>query len=261
MKTFVKLLLSTLESLIRLAAERVGIVKYATTVNPWMSGEKGRNDQLIFYDRNGEECTRRRPHKFSMKDPKYWTGRWNRFREFLRLGQSIKYNLADIFETKLPKMTYFNMMLRQLNKFWVGGPAPAPYVFTPGVVEVWVGGGTMPDARDVVFTPQAGGKLKISWDTSLTYPCEYDDDILQVLIITEKGLFGVCMPKIVTGPGVYVKRNDGTYTWTVPSEFLNPAVSLKCYCAVKFKAGAELSGKVKGIFKFPVGITPITLLP
>ena len=261
MKSLMKLLLSLLESVVRFAAEQLGVVKHITSTNAIMFGSKGKLERVVFYSRKSEQRIRTRAHHFNIKDLTYWQGRFNRLKAFLKLGKSINFDLADMYETEPEKQTFYNLMISQMSKFWVGGPAPAPYVFKPGNVDVEIGNGNMPDARDVVFTPQSGGKLQITWDTSLTYPDEHDDDILQIMLIIETGAFGLWLPMIAVSPGPYVKRNDGTYTWAVSKEFLNPSVTLKCYCAVKFKAGAELAGKIKGIFKFPVGTTPITLIP
>ena len=204
---------------------------------------------------------RARPSHFNIKDPAYWQGRNERFKELMKLVKSTNHSLAELYETGPEKGTFYNLLISQMGNFWTGGPAPALYAFTPGEVEVNIGNGTMPDARNVVYSPQSGGHLLITWDTTITFPEEHEDDILQVMLIIKTGEFGVWLPMIKTSPGPWVKRRDGICKWEVPKVFLNPAVSLEAYCAVKFKAGTELAGKVKGIFRFPVGVVPITLIP
>jgi hypothetical protein len=260
MKTFIKSLIDSLEGLLELAVDRTGIVKYATTTNAFMWGSKGKVERMVMYSRCGKQVMRARPSHFNIKDPGYWKGRSERFKELMKLVKSTNHSLSELYETRPEKGTFYNLLISQMGVFWTGGPAPALYAFTPGEIEVNIGNGTMPDAREVVFTPEAGGKLQIAWDTACNFPNEHDDDILQVMLIIKTGEFGVWLPMIKTSPGPYVKRSDGICVWEVPKVFLNPAVSIEAYCAVKFKAGALLDGKAKGIFKFPAGMMAITLM-
>jgi hypothetical protein len=257
MKKIKGLIMSMLGDILEQLAEKMGIVRYAISVNPWMSGERGRIDQLIFYKRKDVLCTRRRPQKFKRKDPASWQGRLNRFSEYMKLGKCFNFKLAELYETEEPKLTFFNMLTKQLNKFWVGGPAPAPYVFTPGAIDVKIGNGSLPDARNVMFTPSAGLQLSITWDASLLYDVEYDDDVLQVMLLKNDGTAGKWFDEVDTPP---VKRSAGSATIMVPNEIVDSSAP-KIYCAIKFKAGAEMGGKAKGIFRFPLGIEVITLIP
>jgi len=118
----------------------------------------------------------------------------------------------------------------------------------------------MPDAREVVFTPAAGLQLTVTWDSSIVYPVEHADDQAQIMIISKSGDTGLWMPKLAVVPGPFVLRSDGTLTLTVPKDVVDSSTH-QIYCVIKFKAGSEMAGRIKGVFRFPVGITPITLIP
>lgn len=242
------------------AADRLHIVIYATSKNAFLSGSKGILEKYILYNRLGKQEIRSRPAHFNIKDPAFWEGRYNRFKAYIRLCCTINHDLEWLYERKPKKITYYNFLLSQLNKFWVGGPAPAPYAFKPGAVEAKIGNGSMPDARGVSFTASAGGHLLIKWDTQIKNSDEHANDILQVILITADGSFGTWLP-ICGEPEKAIRRTDGNtgFDWIVPKEFLE-AVPCEAFCAIKFLSEKKQGGGRKGNFRFPVGIMPITLI-
>jgi hypothetical protein len=260
MKSIIVILIHVLEHLLEHAAGRMGIIKYAHTTNAWLSGGRGTIERMILYERFGKLRMRTRPHHFNIKDMTYWQGRIDRFKEFIRLGKSTNHDLDNLYESKPEKMTFFNLMISQMSKFWIGGPAPWPYAFSPGTVEVVIGNGSMPDARGITFTPFAGGHLFIKWDPTVLYPNEHADDVLQLMLIAGDGSGGIWLP-FCTPPVAGICRSDGTagFDWTVPSSFLK-AIPCEVFCAIKFRSGSGTMAGITGNFRFPAGITPITLI-
>ena len=110
--------------------------------------------------------------------------------------------------------------------------------------------------RDMIITSCPGKHITIAWDTSLVYGNEYADDILQVMCIAGDGSSGVFLPSIGAG----VTRATGTATFVIPGFSGYSAATNQSFITAKFKSGAELMGKPKGIFRFPVGITPIIVV-
>jgi hypothetical protein len=261
MKNLMFLLINALRFMLELAAEHLNIVKYAISDNAFLFNSKGIMEKFILYKRLGKQEIRCRPAHFNIKDPAFWEGRYNRFKAYIQLCRTINHDLQRLYEFKPERITYYNLLLKQLNKFWDGGPAPAPYTFTPGVTEVTIGNGTMSDARNVSFTASAGGHLLINWETTTEFPEENADDILQVMLITADGSFGIWLP-ICGPPETVLRRKDGAtgFDWIIPPDFLTP-IPCEAFCAIKFQSGKESEVKVNGNFIFPIGITPIMLIP
>ena len=227
-----------------------GILKQAINKNPNTVKMHGKIARWVYADRLDTDVTKGTPSHFNIKDPGTWTNRWSKFRQYFHLSQLMKFDLKELYEGSPTKKTWFNYLEKQLSQFWTGITG-GPWTFLPGTTLVSIGNGTLPDIRDMIITSSPGKHITIAWDSSLVYGNEYADDILQVMCIAGDGSTGVFLPSIGAG----VTRAAGTATFVIPVSGYS-AATFQSFIAAKFKSGAELMGKPKGIFRFPVGITP-----
>jgi hypothetical protein len=261
MKSFITALTDVIAFMAEAAAEKLIIVKYAISNNAWLSGGRGKIEGFVIYSREGKLIIRSRPKQYKIKKPKNWKGRWNYFKDYLKLTRTINYDLERLYEKKVEGKTYYNLLLSQISKLWTGGPTPAPYHFSPGTADVIIGNGTMADARGVIFTASAGGHLLINWDTAVLHSNEHADDVLQVMLIAGDGSSGIWLPQCAP-PETGICRADGItgFDWKVPSTFLK-SIPCEVYCSIKFRTGTELMERVTGNFRFTAGMMPVTLIP
>ena len=92
--------------------------------------------------------------------------------------------------------------------------------------------------------------LKIEFDNTIQlHGLENNDDTLQLMFIDQNGQQSLWIDL------TSVTRSSGSATCTIPALF-----GSRIYTAVKFRAGADLFGKVKGIFRFPQGMQPVIIL-
>jgi len=218
-------------------------------MDPNTYNTKGVVGRWIFYKCKGKSLIRGLPSHFEIKDPSAWKGRWSKFSAFFNCARCMKFNLPSLYEGEEIGRYWFHTLCSQLSQFWIK-QNNGTFLFSPGIANVSIGNGTMPDARNVVFSSPSTNKLKISFDTTIQLPgMENNDDTLQLMFIDGNGQnsFWIDLTSVT--------RSSGSATYIIPEQF-----GTKIYPSVKFKAGAALAGKAKGIFRFPQGISPVTIM-
>jgi hypothetical protein len=256
MSKFKVLLISSLAAILQVVADlfesfmvRFGLIRWAQNMDPNISNTFGTIGRWVLIHRLGRSLVRGRATFFHIKDPTVWQKRWAKFRAYIDCARFMKFNLHSLFEGNEFHRTWWSLLCSQLSRFWIK-KMDGTYLFSPGVETVSIGNGTMPDARDVVFSSVSLNTLTIVFDVSVQFAgLENNDDTLQLMIIDLNGQYSywVDLPSVT--------RSAGTATYAIPASF-----GSKIYAAVKFKAGADLSNKVKGIFRFPQGMEPVTIM-
>jgi hypothetical protein len=158
-------------------------------------------------------------------------------------------DLPSLFQGKYNGRSWFHTLCSQLSHFWVK-QNDGTFLFSPGFADVCIGNGTMPDARNVVFSSSSVNTLSITFDSTILFQgIENNDETLQLMFIDQNGQnsFWIDLTDVT--------RNSGSATYTIPALF-----GAKIYPSIKFKAGSQLAGKVKGIFRFPQAMQPVTIL-
>jgi hypothetical protein len=158
-------------------------------------------------------------------------------------------DLSSLFQYKEIGRSWFNTLCSHISHFWVK-QNDGTYLFSPGTAAVSIGNGSMPDVRDVLFSSPSTNTLKIEFDnTILCEGTENNEDTLQLMFIDQDGRQSFWIDL------TYVTRSSGSVSYTIPAAF-----GEKIYPSVKFKSGAQYPGRFKGIFRFPQGMQPVTIL-
>ena len=256
MKTFSFLPFNSLLSIVQVAVDlcgsfmsHFGLLCWAINRDPNTSHESGAIGKWIFFRRYGKSLTRGRASDYHIKDVSDWDNRWSKFSAFFNIARSMNINLSSLYQGEQIGRSWFNALCSQMSKFWVK-QNDGTFLFSPGIAAVSIGNGSMYDARNVVFTSPSVNTLKISFDNTIQCPeMEFNDDTLQLMFIDEKGehSFWVDLTDVT--------RSSGFASYIIPAEF-----GSKIYPSVKFKAGVQYDGKIKGIFRFPQSMQPVIIL-
>jgi hypothetical protein len=250
------LLISSLKAFFQVAADlcesfmsRFGLIRWAYNKDPNTSNEKGSIGRWVFFHSLGQSLVRGKAVSYKIKDTVSFNKRWAKFRAYFECARFMKFNLTDLYEGSEIRRTWWSVLCSQISRFWVK-QNDGTYLFSPGVAAVSIGNGSMPDARNVIFSSPSVNTLQIDFDASILFAgLENNDDTVQIMFIDQNGQYSFWADLIA------VARSTGTVSYTVPALF-----GAKIYPAIKFRAGTELSGKVKGIFRFPQGMQPLEIL-
>jgi hypothetical protein len=231
------------------AMSRLSLICWAYNNDPNTSNQRGNIGRWIYYHRLGQPLVRSRPASFRIKDKSVWKGRWSKFQTYMQCARGMKQNLSSLYEGAQIRRTWWSVLCSQLSGFWLK-QNNGTYLFSPGVALISIGNGSLPDARNVVFASPSTNKLKISFDTSIQLPgVENNDDTLQLMFIDENGEQSFWLDL------TSVTRSSGSATYIIPEQF-----ETKIYPSVKFKSGAQHAGMLKGTFRFPLGMQPVTII-
>jgi len=225
------------------------MICWANNKDSFTGNTNGSVGGQIFYKRFGKPYVRGSPSHFNIKDPVEWKKRCSKFSAFFNCARCMNYDLPSLYQRGKLGRSWFNILCSQVSQFWVR-QNDGTYLFSPGFADVNIGNGAMPDARHVVFSSPSTNTLKVEFDNTTQFQgSEKYDDTLQLMFIDEKGEYSFWVDL------TDVTRSSGSATYIVPSRF-----GSKIYPSVKFKANALYAGNIKGIFRFPQGMPPVTIL-
>lgn len=256
MKPLNPILINSLHSLMSVVADlcdllmsRLGLIKWAYNNNLNNFNVTGTLGNMIFYNRCGKACVRMRPSHYNIKEPSLRQSGWSRFKAFYNLARRMNTDLHSLYQRAEPRRTLFNTLCSQLSQFWVK-QNDGTYLFSPGTNDVSIGNGTMHYARNVVFSSPSADTLKIDFDSAVIFPgIENSYDTLQIMFIDQYGNNSSWIDLLT------VTRSSGNATVLIPASF-----GTKIYPSVKFKAGSQLPKKIKGTFRFPQGLKPVSII-
>lgn len=255
MKPIAFILLNSLQAIMQLTEDlcqtfmsHFGLLRSVINRDNSSFHNKGRLGNKVYVNSLGKSLIRSRPSHFNIKDPAKWENRWSKFSASFNLARSMNHDLSSLFQGNPQKRTWFHFLSSQLSKFWVKQP-DGKFLFSPGFRDVIIGKGTLPDACMVVFSSPSKNTLKISFDNTITYPSEKEDNTLQLMFISQNG------DNSFWADLTSVTRSSGTATYTIPVSF-----GTQIYPSVKFKSVINNTEDIKGIFHFPHGMQPVSIL-
>jgi hypothetical protein len=256
METILSLLINSLQSILQVVIDlcesymsHFGLIRWAFSKDPNTSFTNGTVGGWIFFSRYGKTLVRGRPSHFHIKNTSVWKNRWSKFSAFFNCARNMNKNLSSLYEGEQIDRSWFNTLCSQLSQFWVK-QMDGTFLFNPGKAVVSIGNGTMPDARNVVFSSPSVNTLRINFDNTIQFPgLENNDDTLQLMFIDQNGQQSFWIDLIS------VTRSSGSATYLIP-----PSFGTRIYPAIKFKVGSQFDGRVKGIFRFPQAMQPVIIL-
>jgi len=256
MKTIRFLLINSLHAIMQLVVDHCvsflshfNLICWASNKDTFTSGTHGTVSRQIFYERFGKSYVRSNPSHFNIKDPAEWKKRCSKFSAYSNCAKWMNYDLQFLYQRKKLGCSWFNMLCSQLSHFWVR-QMDGTYLFSPGFADISIGNGSMPNAREVIFTSSSVNTLNITFDNAVVHNgAESNNDILQLMFIDEKGEYSFWADL------TDVTRSSGSASYIIPAQF-----GTKIYPAIKFRANTQYGGGIKGIFRFPRSLQPISIL-
>jgi len=177
--------------------------------NPQQDGAKGHVGEVIYFSRFGAQLTRRFPKQYHDKNSlSQQNQRYAVFKPLLEFTRRMKGSAKSLYQTQPRGKSAFAFLMHQLRPAF-GGSRVTP---TVDLTMATIGNGDLMPTSLLTAIKATSSSLTVTWDPTLNFPNEHDDDSVYVMLSLPSGLSGVKYLKIAD-------RAAGTGTITVPTSW------------------------------------------